>query len=509
MDNKLFGMAFAAVFSMGIFVYGATNAGAYAVDNWLFPTEEFGDNTYIGTTDVSNMAVESAKTKFVGQTEAWRENAELIVTYQDAVEIYSLKDAEILLDETLINAETGAQNSFVFQLPASTTRSFLGEYFSEADFSEADINAIHRKLETSLQGGQTKTQVSISDDSLSLDREIVAEAVFSSTLSSGDSSIIIEELDGIQLASNSQFSFLDLIAELPLIDVSDTELTQIASVIYSALLQTNFLIDERSIGSQVPTFIPLGQEAAINRHLGIDLIFTNPNDSTFTLNLSKGIESLTASITGYPFQYDYAVGITEETNIEPRLVKHYSAFVNSGNQVQSEGLSGKRLDVIRTIFDGNEEKAVETISNDFYPPVHRVEVHPLKQQAADSIVPIAGEPGFIDANEDGIHDEAPVDSFPTIGQPGYIDMNGDGIHDGVITVPTIGQPGFVDENEDGIHDVTPTIITPTGPSTGQPGVSDDNRNGGSDIPITTDPAKDEETAPEVPVYDKGGKLISK
>nr|WP_249222249.1 VanW family protein [Planococcus sp. MSAK28401] len=463
---------------------------------------------------------------FAGQSETWRSNAELLVTYQDVTETYPLENAEILLDETVRNAKTGTQNSFVFELPSSTTRSFLSEHFPVADFSEGDIDAINGKLETALQGGQIKTQVSISDDSLSIDREQLAAVAFPSTLLNEGSSVVIEALDGIQLAPESQFSFLEFVAGLPLNDVSDAQLTQIASAIYSTVLQTNFLIDERSIGSQVPDSIPLGQEASINRQLGIDLIFTNPNESSFTLNLSIESDSLNASIAGYPYQYSYTIGITEETNIEPRLIKQFSAFVSSGNQVESEGQAGKRLNVIRTIFDGGEVMEVETVSNDFYPPVHRVEVHALAQSEAETSVPVAGEPGFIDTDGDGIHDETPINSFPTIGQPGFIDLNGDGVHDGIITLPTIGQPGFVDENEDGIHDGTPAITVPV---EGQPGFVDENGDGihdtititptvpsagqpsdsVSDDPTAPEPTEDENTADEVPIYDKGGKLIPK
>ncbi|TWT08343.1 hypothetical protein FQV26_11180, partial [Planococcus sp. CPCC 101016] len=458
MDNKLFGLIFAGIFGLAVFVFGATNAGAYAVDNWLFPTEEFGDNTYIGTTDVSNMEVESAKMLFAGQSETWREGAELHVAYQDATAVYPLENAEILLDETVRNAETGSQNSFVFQLSVDTTRAFLTEHFPIAAFSEADVEAINQKLETALQAGQTKTQVAISDDSLSLNREKVADVVFPATFSSQDNSTIIDALDGIQLAPGSRFSFLEYITELPLTDISDGELTQIASTIYGALLQTNFEVNERSIGSQVPAEIPLGQEAAINRSLGIDFVFTNPNSSSFTLNMSKAGDSLNASISGYPFLYTYAIGITEETDIDPRLIKQYSAFVTSGNQVEEKGRSGKRLNVIRTILKGDEAVEVEAVSNDFYPPVHRVEVYPLSQPAApEATVPVAGEPVFVDANGDGIHDGPVVTpTVPTAGQPGFVDVNGDGVHDGVAATPTVpiaGQPGFIDGNGDGIHDV--------------------------------------------------------
>ncbi|TWT08342.1 hypothetical protein FQV26_11175 [Planococcus sp. CPCC 101016] len=43
-------------------------------------------------------------------------------------------------------------------------------------------------------------------------------------------------------------------------------------------------------------------------------------------------------------------------------------------------------------------------------------------------------------------------------------MNGDGVHDGVAATPTVpiaGQPGFIDGNGDGIHDV-PATPAPAG-----------------------------------------------
>ncbi|WP_203339768.1 VanW family protein [Planococcus beijingensis] len=511
MDNKLFGLAFAAVFGIAVFVFGTANVGAYAVDNWLFPTEEFGDNTYIGTTDVSNMEVESAKMMFAGQSETWRSDAELHVTYQDATAAYPLENAEILLDETVRNAETGSQNNFVFKLPEATTAAFLAQHFPVADFTEPDLALINEKLETALQAGQTKTVVTISDDALGIAREKVSDIVFPASLSSKGSSIVIEALDGIQLAPSTRFSFLEFIAELPLSDISDSELTQIASAIYGALLQSNFSIDERSIGSQVPALIPAGQEAAINRGLGIDFVFTNPNASSFTLNMSKDSGSVDASLSGYPFLHTYTIGVTEETDIEPRLIKQYSAFVTSGNKVEEKGRAGKRLTVIRTVLDGNEEVEVETVSNDFYPPVHRVEVYPLtKPEAPAATVPIAGQPGFVDANGDGIHDgTTPV--VPIAGQPGFVDANGDGIHDGAPATPTIpvaGQPGFVDTNGDGVHDGA----TPTTPVAGQPGFIDANGDGVHDVPTApATPVQTEESKEpaDKPVYDKGGNLVPK
>lgn len=483
MDNKLFGMIFAAILSCAVLVFGVANAGAYAIDNWVFPIDEFGDNTYIGVTDVSNMEVPAAKMLLAGQTETWRTDAELFVVYQDATEPYPLQNAEILLDETLGGAKTGAQNNFVFKLSTDTTKKFLADRFPVVTFSQADVAAINQQLEQALQAGQTKTIVSISRDSLVVERENVADVVFPVTVTSDDSTTLIDALNGIQLAPGTQFSFLEFISELPLNKSSDEELTQIASTIYGALLQTNFLIDERSIGSTLPAQVPAGQEAAINRRLGIDLVFTNPNESSFILNLTKAGNSLNASLNGLPFVYTYAIDTIEEKTIEPRLIKQYSAFVTSGNQVEEKGIAGKSLTVRRSVLADGREVKVQTVSTDFYPPVYRVEIYPLVvAKAPEPTAPVAGEPGFVDANGDGIHDGTTT-AAPKAGEPGFVDANGDGVHDSTSsegTVPTSGEPGFIDNNKDGVHDK----------------------------PETETPEKNSDNEQKKPVYDKAGNLVT-
>jgi len=475
-DNKLVGLTFAAVFGFALIVFGAANAGAYAVDTWIFPVEEYGDNTYIGTSDVSNMEVPAAKMMLAGQLETWQAEAKLDVIYQDATAAYPLETAEILLDETLSNAKTGSQNSFVFGLSLDATREFLTSQFPVATFSEPDVATINNKLETALKAGQTKTKVSISDDSLSVNREKVVDVVFPTSLVSLDSATVIDALNGIQLAPETQFSFLDFIEELPLTDISDDELTQIASTIYGAVLQTNFLIDERSIGTQLPAFISAGQEAAINRDLGVDLAFTNPNESSFILNLSKKQDSLNASISGFPFVYEYAIGVTEDKDIQARLVNQFSAFVTSGKKIEEKGLKGKSLTVIQTIIDNGEPLEVVTVSKDFYPPIHRVEVHPLEKiEEPAAEIPVEGDSDFIDEDGDGVHDVTPANPEP--GDPGFVDVNGDGVYDPPVeepVVPKAGEPGFVDGNDDGVHD---EIV-------------------------------DEDQPEKKPIYDKGGNLVT-
>lgn len=475
MDNKVFGLTFLAVLASAMVFFGIANAGSYAVDNLLFSSEEYGDNTYVGTTDVSNMEVASAVSTLSSSFDSWKENAALFVRYQDATAEYPLKHVEALVEETAAQAQSGQQNSFVIDLQEAKTRSFLESNFPAAAFSETDVENITLTLEQALASGQTETRVDISDDSLTVEKVIVSETSFPHDMESDGADLIIEALNGMQIAPESQFSLLAVLAEMNVWDVTDAELTEIASVIYSTVLKTNLLIDERSIGATQPASIPLGFEAAISQELGINLAFTNPNHNTFTLNVDKTGEMITASLTALPFVYDYSVQTGGETEIEPRLIKQYSAFVSSGTSVKEDGAEGKRIEVSRAVFDNNEELEVEPVSTDFYPPVHRVEVYPLE-------TPDVASPG--DATDPDGEDAGNPDAEQ--GQDGLI-------------VEDPENPGFDLDGYPIIFDEDGEIVQ-NGQNNEEPGAADDGENNGDE--------ENDNEQPKEPVYDKGGKLIN-
>ncbi|GKW46806.1 VanW family protein [Planococcus sp. NCCP-2050] len=498
MDNKVFGTTFLAIILSAFVFFGVANAGALAVDQWFFPAEKFGDNTYIGATDVSNMEVAEAKQLFAGRVESWKQSAQLIVTYQDATANYPLDNAEILLDETVQQARTGSQNNFIFQLSDATTQTFLTENFPTVMFSNEEIQNITAKLEEALHNGQAETRVTISDDNLNVERGIVSSVSFNYNLQSKGAQAVLAALNGYQIAPNTQFSLINFLDELDIQQVSDEELTNIASAIYGVILQSNFIIDERSISTKMPAAIPLGQEAAINRALNIDFVFTNPNDSSFILNIGTNGAAIEASMTGLPFVYTYSVQIGEQEEVKPRLVKQYSAFVSNGSTIKEPGADGVRLNVGRLILNQGEELEIEAISTDFYPPTHRIEVYPL---ASTETVP----------EEGAISDPATGDVNASTGT----DPSTDGSAD-----PSTGDAG-AGGTDSSIGD---TGSDGTGPSadgsqTGGNGAGDGsgNNNGGSGSTDDSDKADGSENDHSTgsgnekgsdPTYDKGGNIIN-
>ncbi|CEG23087.1 VanW like protein [Planococcus massiliensis] len=494
MDNKVFGTTFLAIILSAFLFFGVANAGALAVDKWFFPVEKFGDNTYIGATDVSNMEVTEAKQLFAGRVESWKQSAQLIVTYQDATANYPLDNAQILLDETVQRAQSGSQNNFVFELSDATTQTFLAEQFPSAVFSNEEIQSVTTKLEESLHNGQAETRITISDDNLSVEREVVSSVSFNHNLQSKGAQAALAALDGFQIAPNAQFSLIGFLEEQGLQQVSDEELTEIASAIYGVVLQSNFIIDERSIGTKMPAAIPLGQEAAINRALNVDFVFTNPNYSSFILNIGTNGAAIEASMTGLPFVYSYSVQIGEQEEVKPRLIKQYSAFVSNGSTVKEPGADGVRLNVSRLILAQGEELEIEPISTDFYPPTHRIEVYPL---TSTEVVPEGGEiidPATGEVTTPGSTDSTPGDTVdPSTGTDGTGSSSGDTGIDGSGSSTDGSQTG-------GNGAASGSENNNSG--TGNTGNS--NNAGGSENNNSTGAGNNG----SAPTYDKGGNIIN-
>ncbi|WP_088007245.1 VanW family protein [Indiicoccus explosivorum] len=423
MNNKAFIRVFTFIATSALAFYVLANLGTFAVDKLVFPEREFGDNTRIGTLDVSNVTESEAKVALEQHLAGWQSGTKLQVVYQDAVADYPMDAAQVLLDESIHTAETGERNSLDVSVSEEATATFLAQNFPVLSFTDEEVTAINSVLAEALGSG--KHRVSISTDEAGFPRELVAETAFPSV--SGEAAELAKAIDGMEIAPLGSFSLLEVVENGNFATIGDEAFTEVASALYNLVLKTNFIVEQRSIGADVPDNIPLGFEAAIDRELGIDFVFTNPNDSSFTLNATQSGGSLYVTLTGYPLVYTYKAAAGKPETVEPRIIKEYSAFVTYGKHVKNTGEDGLRIDVTRIVID-SEGNEIETsvISTDFYLPEHIVEVYPLK--AADSGTAVTNPDGTVtdgttdttdttDTDNDGIPDSQETDQDDDPEQP--------------------------------------------------------------------------------------------
>jgi hypothetical protein len=187
----------------------------------------------------------------------------------------------------------------------------------------------------------------------------------------------IDDYQKIDIPGESSFSLLGFVNEKK-INVQPETLSIIATGIYQTILPSNFTIVERNIGDTLPDYAELGFEAKVSKLQKADLIFKNPNKekSYFEFNLDH--KQLKITLMGKPFLYTYKISKKDEQKLQPKTIVQYSPLVIPGKiKIQNPGADGQIVKVYRDIYQGGQLMKSELISEDYYPPSYRIEIHAL------------------------------------------------------------------------------------------------------------------------------------
>lgn len=494
MKNKDFLTIFISVLAATLFFYGVSAGGALALNNAFSSKHNFGNQSYIGTFDVSNLKEAEAKQLLAEGFQQLEEDFRVSLIYQDATADLPVEAVTYNVDKTTSAAETGLENPIEVSVNEDALRTTLSQNFASVLFSDEDVmniaNGIHDELET----GVMPSKVYVSDLMVSneLAKEEIAQANLTLTAALQSLNKVVQSIDGVEIEPFSTFSLLDYLETQDVSLTTNDELTAVASVLYTSILQTNFAIDERSIGQVLHPSVPIGYEASINQALGIDLVFTNPNKSSFRLNMNFDGQQLTSSLTGLPFVYMYETVTTPVMEYEPPIVEQFSAMLSQyEKKIEQEGKNGQEVTVKRFGFDNGVEMGQEIVSTDYYAPIPRIEILPLKE-------------------DEQVEEESDLDS--NLNEDTNTDSNPDSDTDNDSSTDTNENS---DENSDGSGTTSDSEGTSSndsgtgsnaGSNSNKPsnnGSNDNNNNDNNNRP-NNEPNADEK--PDVQ-YDKGGNII--
>ncbi|MFC5603951.1 VanW family protein [Sporosarcina koreensis] len=346
----------------------------------LFNNKRFSDHTYIGPFNISNSKTKQAKSKLASDFSELQSMLEVNLIYQDIQFSLPPESIKFDIDMTLANANSGEDNPIFTTVSRGGLKTVLNQELPRIQFPKEAIDSIADGIEKELQTGIMPKNVHITDY---IGKNVIPdEAVASSEYSiDGISSALtkaIHTLDNSVVQPFESFSMMELLTSPEIGPLSDEEMTLLSSILYSAVLQTNFQIDERNISTVVsPNFQP-GFEAAMNQSLGLDFQFTNPNKTEFTIRAAWSAGAIHLSIEGLPFYYIYEPSMTNIESFKPRTIRQYSSFVHDGQVVVSqEGEEGMEAIVKRKMSVDGQIVETEDISEDFYAPIHRIEIYPL------------------------------------------------------------------------------------------------------------------------------------
>ena len=377
MGSKGFLNTFIIVLTSTLVFYGFSSVGALAFTNMSL--KDFGDQTFVGPFDISRQKEQAVKEQLKSDFSTLQTDFAVDLTYQDITVALPAEVVIFDVEKTVEQSNSGKENPIIATVSVEGLRTILTQQFSSILFSKDSIQSIATGIERELETGIMPLNIHITDYSAFTEIEIATSSI-AVTEPSTSFMNLINALNGTEIASFATFSLVDFIKNNEIGVVSDEELTVLASVLYATILQTNFVIDERNIGSMLAPFAEPGFEAAINAQLGLDFMFTNPNKTAFQLHVQTVSGTIVSSITGMPLLYAYSPFVGHLESFEPKTVQQFSAFVPDGQvRVADEGREGMEVDVHRTITYEGLVVVEEMISSDFYAPLPIIELHPLKK----------------------------------------------------------------------------------------------------------------------------------
>ncbi|WP_432358374.1 VanW family protein [Sporosarcina sp. UB5] len=360
---------------------GVYATGAFAGNSFI-TNNKFTDHTYIGPFNISNNKTKQAKTKLASDFAELQTKLEVNLLYQDIQFSLPPEIIKFDIDMTLANANSGEDNPIIANVSREGLRTVLSQQLTTITLSNDAVNSVAAGIEKELQTGIMPRNVYITDylGNNKIEHVLLASSDYSIDGIAPALSKALNALDDLVIQPFESFSMMELLMGDHVDPLSDEEMTLLASILYNAILQTNFQIDERNISTTLPQTIQLGFEAAMNQTLGLDFKFTNINKTEFTIRAAWSAGAIHLSIEGLPFFHTYVPSISTVETYEPETVRQYSAFVNDGQVVVSQvGEAGMEAIVTRTLTVNGTIVNSEHISEDFYAPVHRIEIHPLSK----------------------------------------------------------------------------------------------------------------------------------
>ncbi|ARK23616.1 hypothetical protein SporoP37_02190 [Sporosarcina sp. P37] len=357
---------------------------AYAGDGFFSNFKKFGKHTYAGPFDISKHNRKDAKEKLVGDFAGLEQNLDVQLIVQDHQVSVPSEAISFDPDATLSQSESGKDNPLIAHVSREAMRTVMKQNFNALSFNEDDVDTIASQIEVQLRNGIMPQQVYIANfvPELYEQSEVIASAEYKADELAKGLRLLMNDLDGLEIQPNSTFSFREFLEGKESAAAADLEMTVMASLLYNAALQTNWVIDERNVSTELPIGVAPGFEAAINRKLDLDFVFSNPNQTVFTIRPAWTGSRLKLSIEGLPFVHRYDTVVESIKKYDPKTVIRYSAFIPAGaTEVVDKGKKGMEVTVKRNVMLNGSLEEVEDVSVDFYAPRPIIERHSLKKPA--------------------------------------------------------------------------------------------------------------------------------
>ncbi|OEH91450.1 VanW family protein [Bacillus solimangrovi] len=367
-----------------LFILSGTYLGNFINTTVFKSTENYSEGTKLGTADLEGIRIEEVKEIVTNELIQWQESINITVNHWGVTESLPLDIYKFDILETVQSITDGKVNHYVVMLDKAKLARVI-DYTSfglaneEIQKFESDLLQIAQNLivpDTAIDLAnylnQTNTDVVLSRGEVTFD---LGYQFYVSDL--------IKETDIVTLPANGVFSFTEAfnLETVNLDHVPDSRkdaMSIIATAIYEAILPSTIDIVERHISRELPAYSELGKEAKV---IPGEMELMLHNREGYDLNIQFIIQGTTliAELKGPPSPVDYKVVQDDEATYPYKTIIQFSPLISiGGKKTEREGQPARYVKVLRESVNVRGDVERINISEDFYPPIHKIEVYSLK-----------------------------------------------------------------------------------------------------------------------------------
>jgi hypothetical protein len=370
---------FTVLFLSTAVIFSSSHFGSEAFGKFSNNDGLFNDGTTIGSVNLTgkteNEAIALLEEKYV----EWVNSTKIELQYSEKTVNFDVNLFQFDATETVLNLKEGQNNFASLTIDLLQVEEQINVLFPQVDSKEIELTKLTADLTNTASQLQSGTfSFALNKDYLLVEKKkaVISEVVVELDSVSDELYSLIKNNPEIVIAEESAFSFLEFAKAQKIENSSALDL--IATGIYQAVLPTNLSIKDRNISGALPSYAVLGYEAMVNSAKGVDLVIENPNKDTYTLGFDLAPGSLKVTLTGNQLLYKYEISKKDQQELKPKTIIQYSPLLLPGKtKVENAGSDGKIVKVYRNIYEGSQLLTSELISEDYYPPVFRVEIHGL------------------------------------------------------------------------------------------------------------------------------------
>lgn len=366
----------------------ALQYGAKAALMKLFDTSyAYAANTFVGPLSLEKKVKEQAQSELQQQIATWKTAPHIQFQYGDTTFFVPTDLFAFDVTDTMKNIKSGQHSLITVSIQTNKLDTLLSDQLNSEIAGQIDRSKLEKDLSKAASSLESKT-------SLQMVRYIDVQTAKKTISQANTSSIIsyqsslqqwMNQLGTVTIPAKSELSVTNVAVQKNL-NIDDGSLSVISSLMYEAVVPTNFQVRKRNKSMVLPAYAKLGSEAYIEQGKS-DFVFYNPNDTDYTFQFSLDGTSMGVSLQGLPFVYTYVTNKNEVESIPARDIQQYviqNETKNDAVTAESKGKNGFAVTVYREKYKNGNLITRDKIGQDFYLQVNGVKNIQVASQAAQT-----------------------------------------------------------------------------------------------------------------------------